>query len=481
MSGSFATNRTFSPAQALEGRRIVWSPMPGAQTLFLACPHFECLFEGTRGPGKTDALIMDFAQHVGRGLGRAWRGILFRRTNKQLSDVIDKTRKWYPRIFPGAVFSETAKRWRFPSGEELLLSYMDSPEDYWNYHGHEYPWIGWEELTSWPRSDCYEAMKSCCRSSTPGVPRKYRATCNPFGPGHNWVKAYFVDPAPAGVPVVNEAGLARVRLSGDVRENVALLAADPEYLGRLAAIPDANKRRAWLEGDWDIVAGGALDDVWNRDAHVVRPFPIPATWRIDRSLDWGSSKPFSVGWWAESDGCEVETDEGTRTFPAGTLFRVHELYGCTGTPDEGTRMLARDAAREIRRIEREYPLLASRKVEPGPADTQIYQALDGRRIADEMAAEGVRWKPADKRPGSRQAGLERLRRLLAQASDIGKGLPGLFVFDTCRAFIRTVPTLPRDSRLPDDVDSACEDHVYDETRYRIMDVKPQTCSQEILW
>ena len=57
---------------------VVWTPQPGSQTLFLSCPIFEALYHGTRGPGKTDALIMDFAQHVGQGLGSAWRGILFR-------------------------------------------------------------------------------------------------------------------------------------------------------------------------------------------------------------------------------------------------------------------------------------------------------------------------------------------------------------------------------------------------------------------
>ena len=46
--------------------------------------------------------------------------------------------------------------------------------------------------------------------------------------------------------------------------------------------------------------------------------------------------------------------------------------------------------------------------------------------------------------------------------------PGLFVFESCRHFLRTVPTLPRDAKDPDDVDTLAEDHIGDETRYRIM-------------
>ncbi len=129
-------------------------------------------------------MVMDFAQHVGKGFREAWRGILFRRTYKQLADVVTRTKKWYPRMFPGAKFNEADFRWTFPEGEEMLLRYMAKPEDYWEYHGHEYPWIGWNELTNWPTSDCYERMKSCSRSSTPGMPRKIRSDTNPWGRGH---------------------------------------------------------------------------------------------------------------------------------------------------------------------------------------------------------------------------------------------------------------------------------------------------------
>jgi len=475
---------------AVGSGQVVWSPQPGSQVLFLTCPFFECLYEGTRGPGKTDALIMDFAQHVGQGFGAAWRGILFRRTYKQLSDVVAKTKRWFYQIFPGAKFNESDYKWTFPGGEELLLRYMDNPDDYWNYHGHEYPWIGWEELTNWPTLDCYEVMKSCCRSSFPGMPRKYRANCNPYGIGHNAVKAYFVDPAPAGVPVEDAQGRKRVRLFGSIFENKILLAADPDYLKNLESITDENKRKAWLYGDWDITAGGALDEVWDRSVHAIRPFRIPRNWRVDRAFDWGSSKPFSVGWWARSDGTEAMLADGRmKAWPRDTLFRIGEWYG--RDPKRANVGLFMNSAKIGEGIwEHEVRLRAFqafvRQIHPGPADSSIFTKEDGASIYDKILGGykraathfpgGELFTAANKAPGTRKMGLDLIRtRLEASLPKVVDGEaqpqedPGLFIFDTCTdGWLRTVPVLPRDEHDMDEVDTDAEDHAYDETRYEIL-------------
>jgi hypothetical protein len=143
--------------------RRVWAPQPGSQLAFVSCPIDEALYEGTRGPGKTNALLFDFAQHCGRGFGPHWRGILFRETYKQLEDVLSKCKEWFYPAFPGIKWlgSKDAYYWKWPTGEMLYLRHFSKPDDYWNYHGHEYPWIGWEELTNWPTLDGYESMKTC--------------------------------------------------------------------------------------------------------------------------------------------------------------------------------------------------------------------------------------------------------------------------------------------------------------------------------
>lgn len=443
------------------GLEIIWEPQSGSQELFLTCPIFECCYEGTRGPGKTDALLMDFAQYVGRGFGAAWRGILFREEYPNLDDVITKSKKWFYRIFPGAVYNQSDHRWTFETGETLLFRHAKREDDYWKYHGHEYPWVAWDELTNWADDKLYLKMMSICRSSSTGMPRHYRATCNPYGRGHNWVKARFIDPAPRGFVIQDEEGRERVCLHGSIYENKILLQSDPDYLKNLQAQTGAI-RAAWLEGDWNIIAGGMFDDVWDESIHVMQPFDIPSTWRIDRSFDWGSSKPYSVGWWAESDGCDIVLRDGTKkSTRRGDLFRVAEMYGCNGKPNEGTRELSVEVARKILDFEKKL----GRVVEAGPADSSIFDVEDGKSIANEMGRIGVHWLKADKKPGSRRNGWEIMRERFKNS--ISKEGPGLFVFSTCRDFIRTVPVLSRADNEPDDVDTDCEDHIGDETRYRV--------------
>lgn len=459
--------------------KVIWQPQQGAQQLFLSCPIYEVLIEGTRGGGKTDVLLMDFAQHTGQGFGPAWRGIIFRETYKQLDDIVTKSKRWFRQIFPSAKFNESDYEWTFADGEQLLFRYMRTEDDYWNYHGHEYPFIGWEELTNWPDPKCYESMKACCRSSfpDPNLPRKFRATCNPFGAGHSWVKEYFIDQAPPCTVITNAQGKKRLYIKSRLSENKALMAADPEYIRTLESILDEAKRKAWLEGSWDILAGGIFGNLWQPSTHVVRPFEIPSSWYIDRSFDWGSSKPFSVCWWAESDGTEATMADGsTKCWPKGSVFLISEWYGWNGTPNTGCEMLAGQIAAGIKEREK----LLKLNVRPGPADNAIFDTQNGNCIGDDMAAQGVKWTRSDKSPGSRVNGWEAIRQLLFNATNNPKEEPGLYIFDTCRHWLRTVPNLPRDNKKPDDVDTNAEDHAGDATRYRIAMPRKRTTSEEIM-
>lgn len=480
----------------------VWRPQQGSQERFLKCPIFECLYEGTRGPGKTDALIMDFLQHVGVGWGAEWRGVLFRETYPQLADVVAKTRKWISQMFPGAEYNKQDHTWTFPDGEQLLLRHMKDPEDYWNYHGHAYPWIGWEELTNWATSDCYKRMMSCSRSTVAPhrrdtfgrpMPRKYRATCNPYGKGHNWVKQRFQLPQMRGrvirdaVDVDGRREPERVALHGSIQENKILLLAEPDYLDKIAAAArNPAELAAWMEGSWDITAGGMFDDIWDARVHVVDPFDVPRSWRIERCFDWGSSRPFSVGWWAISDGSDVRMRDGSiRATVRGDRFRIGEWYGCGKGENEGLKLTADAiaagiAAREVAMGLRDAEGRVLR-VRPGAADSSIWDNSQGTSIADQMAASvrvngkqmpGATFERADKSPGSRKLGWEKLRGLLRGAlRPEGGGArehAGLFIFRPCAHWVRTVPVLPRDDKDMDDVDTEAEDHAADETRYGAM-------------
>lgn len=462
---------------------IVWAPQAGSQTEFLLCPLFEVLYEGTRGPGKTDALIMDFAKDTGKGFGAAWRGILFRKSYPELGDVIAKSKKWFSRMRNSPEFNESKSTWTWPTGEQLLLRHMARPDDYNAYHGHEYPWIGFEELTTWSTPDCFTIMQSCCRSSHPGVAQRarVRSTTNPYGIGHNWVKARYRLPGMRGRPILDSLGRdglpepPRMAIHGHIRENRILLDADPNYISRIrAAARNDAELGAWLDGSWDIVAGGMFDDVWRPQWNLLPDFSanlIPRGWRIDRSFDWGSSKPFSVGWWLESNGEPIVLSDGRAIGPVrGDLIRWAEWYGWTGRRNEGVKMLAKDIAQGI--LDREEDMGLKGRVRPGPADSAIWGDENGMSIERDMRLAGVTWEKAEKPAGSRVLGWERMREMLSNAAPMVVGQPreepGMFVCRRCVQFQETVPVLPRDDKKMDDVDTEAEDHIGDEVRYRVL-------------
>lgn len=499
-------------------QRIVWEPLPGSQTLAMSCPAHHILFHGTRGPGKTDAQIMRFRRYVGLGYGRFWRGVIFDMEYKNLDDIVSKSLRWFPEFKDGAVFkSSTADyKWVWPTGEELLFRVGRREEDYNNYHGQEFPFIGWNELTKQPSPVLFDLMMSCNRSSftpekypidqygqpyegkpyqekhfLPPIPLQTFSTCNPHGRGHNWVKKRFIDKSPMGkihkttTRVFNPQTQKRedvvktqCHIFGSYRENRYL---SPDYVAELENLDDPNKKEAWLKGNWDITAGGMFDDLWKSSVHVIEPFEIPRSWKIDRSFDWGSSRPFSVGWWAESDGTDIVYPDGTRKSTVrGDLYRIAEWYGTTGKHNEGLRMLARDVSKGV--IARQLRMPWGNRVQPGPADNSIWDVQDGNSIANNMMQvvivdrqryRGVQWTRSDKSSGSRKAGWETLRRYLKNALPNEDGTPreepGLFVFRTCPYTIELFPILPRDEKDPDDVDTDVEDHIGDEMRYRVLE------------
>ena len=472
----------------IDGTPAVWFPQPGSQEAFLRCPIFETLLAGNRGGGKTDVLLMDFAQYVGRGFGEEWKGILFRRTFPELDDIIGKSLKWFKKIWPNAEYNKQAKTWTWPTGETLKFRHIMRPQEYWNYHGHSYPWIGFEELTTWPNSECYTPLFSLCRSAHMQVAKlcRVRATSNPYGPGHNWVKKRFHLPMLEGailgeihrdtresVPVL-EREKPRVAIRSSLAENKILLLADPSYVGTLrAAARNPAELAAWIEGSWDITSGGMLDNICDEKIHVIPNIPYillrKSGWFMNRAYDHGQSRPFSVGWWAESNGNPIQLFGKEYGHVKGDLFLFDEYYGCGNEDNKGLNMTAQEIARQIKEKEKEMGLRG--RVKRGPADTSIFSKYDGNKtIAGDMKKEGVYWDTVDKSPGSRVQGWQQIRMLLMGAKPVEDGVreeKGIFVCERCGDSRRTVPCLPRDDKNLDDVNTDVEDHAGDMWRYRL--------------
>ena len=454
-------------------------------------PATELLYGGAAGGGKS---------HLLRIAGIAWchaipglQFYLFRRTFDDLyknhmegptgfpallAEWIDRG---YAKINLGKNFISIGER------SKIHLCHCQYESDVLKYQGAEIHVLAPDELTHFTRYQ-YRFLRARVRLGGLVVPPRFKGmfprvlgATNPGSIGHNWVKAAWVDSAPEGeiwTAPREDGGMRRQYVRALLEDNPTLTENDPDYEFKLEGLGDPALVRAMRFGDWDIVAGGMFDDVWDRAVHVVKPFPIPTGWYLDRSFDWGSSKPFSVGWWAEADGNPFrapgpEGVEIERVWPKGTLVRVGEWYGWKkGEANVGLKMSARDIARGI--LERELAMGLAQRVKDGPADPAIFTEEDAHCIAtefesakfDEYPGRRVRWTKGVK-IRDRVQGWQLMRNRLQASQRYPVEDPGLFVFDTCTdGFIRTVPVLPRDERKRDDVDTKSEDHCGDESRYR---------------
>lgn len=444
-------------------RNVVWEPQP-KQRAFMRRTEDEVFFGGAAGGGKSDAIVIEALRqvHVPN-----YKGLILRKTYKNLTELIEKSQNYYPRAYPGARYNGTEHKWSFPSGAKIYFGNVRGTTYKTDYQGMQYDYIGFDELTHFT-FDEYSYICGRNRPSGPGTVCYVRATGNPGGIGHGWVKDRFVTRAEPLTRFTNDLEIdlpdgskKRLTKSGAfvpslVFDNAVLLENDPNYLAQLASLPEA-ERRAMLYGDWNSFSGQVFrefrdlpehykDQEWT---HVIEPIPIPRHWQIVRSFDWGFHHPFSVGWWA--------VDE------VGRMIRIRELYGCVqGSPNTGVEWPDQKVAQEILRIEREDPNIAGHPI-IGVADPAIGLSKDtmGYGAAANMAKEGVYFSKA---MNSRIIGKMQLHYRLAFNTH---GHPMLQVFKTCVNFIRQIPSLVYSEIDVEDIDTEQEDHIYDETRYAI--------------
>lgn len=232
---------------------------------------------------------------------------------------------------------------------------------------------------------------------------------------------------------------------------------DEDDLRRFERMKQYNPTRYKVAGlgDWGI-DGGQVFEEWTDDpehyidrhfTHVIDPFDIPADWRIYRGFDFGYAKPFSVGWFA------VDHD--------GRLYHILELYGCTTEPNTGVKWTPDQIFREVKRIESEHRWLKGKYIY-GVADPSIWDASRGESVAETGEKLGVYFERGDNK---RLPGWMQMHYRLRFDQN---GIPMMYVFKTCRQFIRTLPLLKYDEVYPEDIDTDLEDHIADMTRYVCM-------------
>lgn len=396
-------------------------------------------------------MLGDWLAHAGKH-GQHAIGLMIRRERTQLVETIERSRAIYGPL--GFKWREQEKMWTAPNGARLRFAYLERDADADGYQGHGYTRLYVEEATTFPDAAPILKLMATLRSGA-GVPVGMRLTGNPGGSGHQWVKARYIDPAPGGWTIVTDpaTGLQRVYIPSRVGDN-AYLGAD--YVQRLKASGSPALVKAWLDGDWSVVEGAYFPE-WSTERHVVPPFTIPDGWARFRSMDWGSSSPFSVGWWA------VASDEyriAGKIIPRGALVRYREWYGASA-PNVGLKLTAEEVARGIKEREK------GDKVTSGVLDPAAFARDGGPSIAERMATQGVSFRPADNARVAGRGAMGGWDLLRARLKGDGER-PMLVVFDTCRDLIRTLPALQHDRNRAEDVDTDGEDHAADECRYACM-------------
>lgn len=469
-----------SVALLLLGLFMQYDPAP-IQREFHALTTTEALFGGAAGPGKSLALTCDpFDQIIveherckareirwGESSGMA---IHFRREIPRLEETIFRAKVLYSKLDPSFKYRDNENAGKFSSGYRVRFAHMKDQDSFLNHRSSQFSRVYFDELSEF-ESDHYHELVGRCRSTDPVLRHmlKVRAASNP---APNWLREYFVDPAPEGRVILKKSfrlhdgtteERTRIFLKARLYDNP-----DKEYVRQYEAnLLDKpfHIRAALLDGNWYVVAGAFFADVWDADRLVIKPFKIPAGWRKFRSGDWGFKEECVILWWAVD--------------PEGNLICYRELT-LNGRKAK-RRYDAREVAVKIREIEvaaGEWNHNRNCSRLQGWMDTQLWEergkAGSGLNItmADDMASVGVFWHKATK--GRKQSAQQFIKR----ANEHGPNdEPGVMFFETCRGCITTIPAIgtdPEDGEKPAD---GGPDHWWAATAYSLA-ANPQPTGRE---
>lgn len=423
---------------------MVFVPHAGPQEYLLGSRAIpEIFFGGARGGGKSASLLGDFEQDAHEN--EHWRGLFLRRTYPELEEVIQQSYRFF--TLSGATYKASSRTWIWPSGARLKMRSLERPADASKFQGQEFSWIGWDELTNWAVSDAYTALIGCLRTSGKVRFPRIRASGNPGGPGHQWVKARFqLGALNKGYRIIRqpETGLDRMYIPSLTRDNPSLLKNSPNYIKMLQAVGSPELVKAWLYGDWDIVLGAYFPE-WSEPIHVIDDIDLrslPRGWQVYRAYDHGSYHPFCVLWYTVAGA-------GMRGIPKGTIIILREWYG--GDDDgKGLKLSLAQIGEGIAEREHDFGV----PVQDGPADNQIFEHDGGRPMSEILAQYGAYFTHSDKR---RLPGWNQVRTRLQQNT--------LKVCRSCKATRMTFPLAQHDQSKMEDVDTNGNDHALDVVRY----------------
>lgn len=381
---------------------------------------------------------------------------LFRRTYPELKDnhLIPIQQMGFPQEV--AIWKETDRKLTFYNDAFLQFCFAEDLADIYKYQGAEMHWLGIDEgalflpdqikfLRTRVRLGRYKAKQE-------DVFPRIVIGSNPGGPSHNLLRDIFIEQAPPmhfffdrTTKTKNSPGWKSVYVPAKMDDNPHLDV--DSYEGSFTAL-SAERAKALRDGDWDVVSGAALS-MLDRGKHLVRSFKPPRHWTHLMAIDWGTAKPFSVGWYCISEGATLKAKDGFPDvhLPAGAMIRFAEWYGWSGEADTGARMSAGAVAREILRLEQEMELPP---VDIRVGDSQMWASQDGPSPVENMrTATSGRFILRQGRRDRKANYATFVERLIGDQQADGTWQPMLFVTANCQHFWRTCPGLTLDELEPD--------------------------------
>ncbi len=396
-----------------------------AQKEFLRARERFVAYGGSRGGGKSFAVRMKAALSALR-----YPGIRILILRRSYPELYENHIKLLRRQLQGvAVFRDSDKSLAFPNTSLIKFGYCDADADAERYQGQEWDMIFMDEATHFTAYQ-FSCLTACLRG-TGDYPRRFYLTCNPGGVGHAWVKRLFIDREYG--PGERPSDYRFIRAS--VYDNRPLLEKDPSYLHRLQAL-EPTMRRAWLEGDWDLLAGQFFSE-FRRQKHVVAAGTLPSPGRVFRAFDYGLDM-LACLWFSLDERGQI------------TVFRELALPG----------LIASAAAAAIVSHSPEEVVATY-----APPDLWNRQKDTGCSMWELFEAAGLRLTRAD---SNRVQGWMQVREALAERP-LGNGqcAPRLHISDACPQLIRCLSGLRHDKDRPGDCESEPHEltHLPDALRY----------------
>ena len=409
------------------------TPYP-KQTEFIRANERYVAYGGARGGGKTHAtrrkavmLCLKFA-----GI----KVLIVRRTYPEVKE--NHIRPLQELLAGIARYNDQDKRFAFPNGSSIKFGYCASDGDLIQYQGVEYDVIFIDEGTHFTEHQ-FKWINTTCRGIN-NFPKQTHICCNPGGIGHGWVKRLFVDREYTREDMKGRTAEETAKeyrfIRATIYDNPALMA-NGDYLQTLMSLSE-DLRRAWIEGDWDALAGQYFDE-FRREIHVCEPFEIPSWWKRYRAFDYGLDM-LAVLWAAVSD--------------TGQIYIYREL--------KEPNLIVSDAAARVLEMNGDDSILATY----APPDIKSRQKGTGKSMSEMFYEGGLTLTFADP---NRIAGWMRIKELLKPLpSPNGEGQTAkLQIFNTCGGLIHDLPLLMHDNHNPSDcaIEPHEITHICDALRY----------------